>query len=767
MATTEHTIFSTRTRTLLIIIAIMLLIAVWVAIYSFSKDSKDPKTVSPTSGIPNNIYITPGAKSSEKYVELQQAANAIGTKKADSQGKTFIPTIIGNKADDLSKGFNNQLADILKEKAANGEDYERLSKQLASLLAGLNKQGQEIDNLLKLIRELQNQGYDIANLLDLLKKLQANGYSTAELEKLLTMLTKQGYPIEDVEKMLKRLLTEGYNPDLINKILEQLLKDRLKALEDAIKKIQNAGFETKDLAYLQKQIANPDLTKLLEQLANQGYKVDSLENLLKQLMDKGYNVFDMQIMLQQLKKDGYDVDKMQMLGDNIKDLKSLLDALAKRNNDLLDMLQKRGVDLDKLTAMLQELRNAGYSKADLDKLLAELLQKNLNPNDIYNELLSKLNAKKPSASDTKTQLSNILNANKSKENSGMSEADKKYADLIKKQKEKALEEERSKKLAEETQARQQKSLINSEAKKKDLEAILANMSAQADALTSNFIKIPTQSFVAGIESKEAPAATANQNSPPGNINNTVLDANKDTILKAGSILFAVLETAVNSDEPGPVLARIVQPPLQNTTIIGSMQTSSNKYAEGILLSFSTVNIPDRIRTYGISAIAIDPNTARTAIASDVDHHYLLRWGTIFAATFIQGYAKAVAQSGTTVQSSTNGAQTNSTTTQSPLSPKQQIYQGVGDMASAWGQGVSGFTSRPTTITINPGTSIGILLTSDFTIPSSDEIPTEKESTPKKQLHTTQAAQVTQTAQTQPPTTTTIIDNNNSNHPTNG
>lgn len=801
MASAEHTISSTRTRTLLIIIAVMLFIAVWVAIYSFSKGSKEPKTASPTSGIPNNIYVTPGSKSSEKYVELQQAANVIGTKKADSQGKTFIPTIIGNKADDLSQGFNNQLADILKEKAANGPDNEKLSKQLASLLAELNSQGKEIDNLLKLIRELQSQGYDVSNLAALLKKLQANGYNTAELEKLLATLKNQGYAVEDLEKMLKRLLTEGYNPDLINKILEQLLKDRLKALEDSIKKLQNAGFETKDLAYLQKQLNNPALTKLLEQLANQGYKVDSLENLLKQLMDKGYNVFDMQIMLQQLQKDGYDVNKLQdlinqqkMAGVNINDLKSLIDALTKKNlagqqslNDLLALLQQKGADIDQLKKLLADLQNAGYSKADLEKLLAELIKKNLNPDDIYNELLKKLNTEHhDSPIDAKTKLSNILNSHKSNQNSEISDADKKYADLIKKQQEKALAEQKAKRLAEEAQTMHQKSLINSEAKRKDMEAILANMSAQADTLAANATKIPPQSFVQGSESKESTSTSTatNQNNIPEQPNiPSSLATNHDTILKAGTILFAVLETAVNSDEPGPILARIVQPPLQNTTILGSMQTSSNKYAEGILLSFSTANIPDRIRSYGISAIAIDPNTARTAIASDVDHHYLLRWGTIFAATFLQGYSKAVAQSGTTVQSSTNGAQTNSTTTQSPLSPKQQIYQGIGDMATAWGQGVSSFTTRPTTITINPGTSLGILLTSDFTIPSSDEIPTEKEPISKQQINakssqnnimaTNQPIQAQQVAQSNTETTSanqnTINNNststtNNASHP---
>ncbi len=698
MAAAEHAISSTRTRTLLIIIGSMLFIGVWVAIYSFSKGSKGSKTISPTSGIPTNINVTPGSKTSEKYADLQKAANLKGTKQADAQGNTFIPTILGNKADDSSQSFNNKLADILKEKASGPQDYERLSKQLAMLLAEFNKQGNNIDNLLRLIRELQNQGYNVEDLEALLSKLRGNGYNADELARLLALLKNQGYAINDLEALLRKLLAQGYDPDLINKMLEKLLKDRLKALEDALKdrlkaledalrKLQAGGYSTTNNTYVQ-QVNNPDFNKLLDQLANKGYNTKSLEDLLKELMNKGYNIFDMQILMQQLQKDGYDISQLQ---------------------DLLDQLRKAGQDIK-----------------DLRSLLDALSKKNIPTTIIQKETSESTGSSKPAEpKDINSALSNIFNKNKDNTSTPISDAEHQYQDLVKKQQENALTAEKTKKLIEEKQVAYKKSLLNSEARKKDMESILANMSASADALAANANKIAPQSFVQGAELKptnESPFnATEKSNLASADLNNK-----KDTILKAGTVLFAILETAVNSDEPGPILARIVQPPLQNTTIIGSMQTSSNKYAEGLLLSFSTANIPDRIRTYGITAVAIDPDTARTAIASDVDHHYLLRWGTLFAATFLQGYSKAVAQSGTKVDTSSNGAQSVTTTTQSPLNPTQQVHQGLSEVATAWGQGISTFSSRPTTITIKAGTSIGLLLTADFTIPSSDEIPEEKE-----------------------------------------
>ncbi|MGD0465976.1 MAG: TrbI/VirB10 family protein [Gammaproteobacteria bacterium] len=744
---------STRTRTLIIIIIIMLSIGIIVGVYSFSSGNKNTKMVSPTSGIPNNIYVTPGAKSSEKYAKLQQDANVAGTKKADAQGKTFIPTILGNKSDDAINNFNDQLNNILKK--SDNSDNDKLSKQLAALLAELGRQGHAIEDLLRLIRELQQRGYNVSDLEALIKKLMAEGYNADALANLLKNLQNQGYKVSDLENMLRRLLKEGYDPELINKILDQLLKDKLKALEDAIKQLQNAGYDTSNMKQLEHQVNNPDLTKLLEQLANQGYKVDSLENLLKQLMDKGYNIFDWNMMLQQLQKDGYDVrglqsllDKLKAQGIDISNLKNLLDALTKKDatnaaqlqtlQDLLNKLQAQGADLDKLKKLLADLQHQGYSQADLEKLIADLIKKGLNPDDIYNELLKKLNMKTAEAtpdSSLKNQLHNIFNTKhpKSSEHEP-NDLNKEYAALIKSQHDAAIAAEQARKLNEANIIKHKQMLLNTEAQQKAINEMLNNMRAESDLVANTLSKIPPQAFTQG-DLAAGKDNDNNKSSSQQSTVNTLLAAqtnaeNNNDIIKAGSILFAVLETAVNSDEPGPILARIVQPPLKNTKLIGTVQ-ANNANSETLTLMFSTANIPERLRTYGVSAVAIDPNTARTALASDVDHHYLLRWGSIFAASFLQGYSSAVAQSGTTVSASSNGAQTTSTTTQTALNPRQQVFKGVGDMATAWGQGISSLSNRPNTIKIDAGVSIGVLFTSDFSIPSNDATPNTNTSSLKQ------------------------------------
>ena len=55
------------------------------------------------------------------------------------------------------------------------------------------------------------------------------------------------------------------------------------------------------------------------------------------------------------------------------------------------------------------------------------------------------------------------------------------------------------------------------------------------------------------------------------------------ISKAGDIHVAVLETGVNSDEPSPILAKIVSGPLKGTRLIGSINVTGEK----VILAFTT------------------------------------------------------------------------------------------------------------------------------------------------------------------------------------
>lgn len=179
-------------------------------------------------------------------------------------------------------------------------------------------------------------------------------------------------------------------------------------------------------------------------------------------------------------------------------------------------------------------------------------------------------------------------------------------------------------------------------------------------------------------------------------------------IKAGTITYGVINTAVNSDEPGPVLATIVSGDLKGARLIGSLTNQGQK----VMLTFNLMNLPSVGKSIPINAVAIDQKSARTALASATNNHYLMRYGSLFLSSFMQGYGQAIATSGSSL--STNGLTTISSTQQ--LSPKQQIAVALGNVGTAWGNQMSSIFSTPPTVTIKSGTGVGILFLADVAQP---------------------------------------------------
>lgn len=177
--------------------------------------------------------------------------------------------------------------------------------------------------------------------------------------------------------------------------------------------------------------------------------------------------------------------------------------------------------------------------------------------------------------------------------------------------------------------------------------------------------------------------------------------------KAGTIYNAVLETAINSDEPSPVLAKIVSGKFKGTRLIGKMVTSGEK----VVVEFKTASVPTKEKSLAISAIAIDPNSSRTGLASDVDRHYFLKYGVLLGAAFLGGYADALASQNTTTTQNADGSVLTKTGQLTDKQVTQQAFGSVGkELAN---QTRSQVQSIKPTITVNAGSAIGVLLMEDF------------------------------------------------------
>lgn len=247
-----------------------------------------------------------------------------------------------------------------------------------------------------------------------------------------------------------------------------------------------------------------------------------------------------------------------------------------------------------------------------------------------------------------------------------------------------------------------------------LRQIQQTMYGQASELFSSWLPVPAQAYVQGATEEPASGAAGGQQfagmQMMGGGNATAAQnlANAD-ITKAGTILFATLDTGVNSDETSPVLATIVQDgPLHNAKLLGTFQRVDKK----VVLQFNVLSVPKLPNSLPINAVAIDPNTARTALASQVDNHYMMRYGMLFASSFASGLGQAFQNSGSQMETTTFGT----VVTLPDLNPTQKAIVALGNVGQQFSGAIAPLFRTPPTVKVNAGGSIGILIMSDLAVP---------------------------------------------------
>jgi intracellular multiplication protein IcmE len=183
-------------------------------------------------------------------------------------------------------------------------------------------------------------------------------------------------------------------------------------------------------------------------------------------------------------------------------------------------------------------------------------------------------------------------------------------------------------------------------------------------------------------------------------------------IHAGSILYAVNNLKLNSDGKNTVVsATVVSGPLKNYTALGTFENTN----ESMAINFSRLVSPEG-QEYPVLAFGIDPSTTEANVQSDVDHHYLSRWGGFMAASFLQGFADATRLSGVSTGGFNSGYPGTpagivgygfSTFPQYSLADKGIIAAGeAGRMAA---QELKEGVKRPPTVTLDSGVAIGILI----------------------------------------------------------
>jgi polyhydroxyalkanoate synthesis regulator phasin len=243
-----------------------------------------------------------------------------------------------------------------------------------------------------------------------------------------------------------------------------------------------------------------------------------------------------------------------------------------------------------------------------------------------------------------------------------------------------------------------------------VQELMGQMTSQAQSLVAAWVP-PQMSFKGGsgeVGGKKTSSGAEGLTQAQNNAKNAKSSVPEVApLIKAGTILFAVLTTAVDSDYPDtPVMATIVSGDLKGATLLGKLSLANGQ--DKVSLNFTLMNKDEWIKTKSITAFAIDPDTARTVMASSVDNHYMLRYGTLFASSFVTGYANGISQSGSTSTSGIFGT----SSTHPQLSPGEKIAVGLGQVGTTFGTALQSYVNTPATVKVNSGVGLGILFMAD-------------------------------------------------------
>lgn len=191
-------------------------------------------------------------------------------------------------------------------------------------------------------------------------------------------------------------------------------------------------------------------------------------------------------------------------------------------------------------------------------------------------------------------------------------------------------------------------------------------------------------------------------------------------VRAGTVYMAVTKLESNSDDANTdSIATITNGPLRNATVIGAFSKANSNNAKTMTLKFTTLSPVWDGESVGINGLAIDADSAKKGMATDVDNHYWLRYGLPLAAGFIQGIGEAASRSASVINSSGLG----STTTMGQLDFSDQLLVGAGRAGQVVSSDLQRRAQVQPTIKIAAGTPIAIVFMSDVRVkvPESEAI----------------------------------------------
>lgn len=618
--------------------------------------------------------------------------------------------------------------------------------------------------------ELKQSNYSANNLKAAgfsAKDMRIAGYPADEMRNAcfsIAELRKAGYTASELAKAgasAEELLAGGFTPKELREA--GYTAKELLAAGVSVKELADAGYTTKDLmdagvTAAQLRAAGIDPEKLdADALKAGGVTAEAMKKAgysCAQLKTMGYTVADLKkagcsakellaagFTLQDLKDGGFTAKELLEAGIPLEDLAKVFSVKElKAAGVTAKELLAAGVSLEDLKAggfTAKELLAAGVPLKDLVKVFtakelkdagvsaAELLAAGVKPRDLLNAGFTVQDLKDAGLTAKDLRKAGITAAELLK--GGFSEDEIRKAGYTTAQLGDAgilpvtgvpgatgTAADRANQQLEEVY-RRQTAQIDAQKFQQQIQKRRQKMQGEAAKMLAAWRAPVTQTYTEGtpVDKEKEKEGKENSTTQVQQAATGIVDERGNVIhkIKAGDIIYAMLDTTINSDETAPILATITHGPLKGGKLIGTMTKPPN--AKSVLVTFNTLSLKQLDHSIPLTAYAIDSNTARTALASRVDNHFLLKYGSIIATSFLDGFGQAFLQSGTSISTSGGGATT--TVQVDSRTASEAALVGLGKLGQKLGQALTPLQNKPPTVYVYSGTPIGVFFTADMEI----------------------------------------------------
>lgn len=175
---------------------------------------------------------------------------------------------------------------------------------------------------------------------------------------------------------------------------------------------------------------------------------------------------------------------------------------------------------------------------------------------------------------------------------------------------------------------------------------------------------------------------------------------------AGDLLYGEVVASVNSDAPLPVIAQVTTGKHKGARVKGTFTPDAG--SGKLIVTFSQMTKGDI--TVPITAVAVDGFTADSTVRSGIERRYLRRYGTVFAATFIEGLAAGKAEPEKTIIEDEDGEQQ---VVEEKRTTEQSFWLGVQNSVASISDDLKESTPKGPKIYLNSVYPVGILFLDDL------------------------------------------------------